>query len=283
MREGRRAGINQYWWCQCDCGSPQKEVLQSSLRVGVSQSCGCKSREVAGRLAAARLGSKAGDLVDRRFGMLTVLSRAVKTDSGGKRRAAWLCLCDCGTEKVVGHHELTRRDNKHATSCGEHRAEQIVGRTRTHGEASLKSDLVTPEYRSWCAIKARCCDSSNPSWPRYGGRGIVVCEKWRDSYEAFLSDMGRRPSASHSIDRIDNNRGYEPINCRWATKIEQARNRRSSRILTIDGVSKTLAEWAEVSGVHHGTIQSRLGKSMSPKDAVFRPPMATGRHRKKAA
>jgi hypothetical protein len=96
----------------------------------------------------------------------------------------------------------------------------------THGESATRA---SPEYRAWCNIKARCLNPGNKDYPTYGGRGITVYARWRDSYQAFLADVGRRPSPRHSVDRIDVNGNYEPGNVRWATRKEQANNRRTTR------------------------------------------------------
>jgi hypothetical protein len=104
------------------------------------------------------------------------------------------------------------------------RIARITGKkNRTHGESSTKR---TPEYRAWESMKYRCSNMSNPHWKLYGGRGISVCKTWFDSYECFLKDMGRKPGKEYSLDRINNNGNYEPSNCRWATKKQQAQNRR---------------------------------------------------------
>lgn len=117
----------------------------------------------------------------------------------------------------------------------------------------------SPEYRSWCSMKARCCNSQNPSYPRYGGRGIKVCQRWLDSFSDFLADMGKKPTPKHTIDRFpDNNGNYEPGNCRWATAQEQSRNRRSNRVIEFGGVSRTVAEWADVLGVGYFTLARRI-------------------------
>jgi len=117
----------------------------------------------------------------------------------------------------------------------------------------------------------RCHNQNDSRYSRYGGRGISVCERWRDSFEAFFKDMGRRPSPQHSIDRIDNEKGYSPENCRWASRKEQARNTRESRILTLGGKSMTIAEWAEVTGIPAHTIHSRLSRGQSVTDALTKP------------
>lgn len=105
----------------------------------------------------------------------------------------------------------------------------------------------------------RCHSEQNPSFPRYGGRGIIVCEAWKASFEAFLKDMGHPPEGN-SIDRIDNDRGYEPGNCRWATVKEQAGNRRSSRLITHNGKTLPITEWARLLGRHHMTISDRIAR-----------------------
>ena len=118
----------------------------------------------------------------------------------------------------------------------------------------------TPEYTTWNGMRRRCGDEKNPSWPSYGGRGIGVCEQWQNSFVQFFTDMGRKPSPAHSLERIDNSKGYFPENCRWATAKEQARNTRSSRILCINGIDKTAAEWAEIAGLPCHVMTSRINK-----------------------
>lgn len=106
----------------------------------------------------------------------------------------------------------------------------------------------------------RCHLETNASYPHYGGRGITVCERWRGSFESFFEDMGPRPSAKHSLDRIDNNGNYEPDNCRWATATQQAHNQRRTVMLTYNGITRPLVEWADQFGLHSETLRRRVQK-----------------------
>ena len=129
----------------------------------------------------------------------------------------------------------------------------------------------TPEYRCWQSIRDRCYNPNNRDYAMYGGRGIAVCKRWRESSAAFLADMGPKPSPEHSIDRIDNDGDYSPENCRWATPAEQARNRKSSRLLTHNGETMTVAEWAERLAIKPGTLSMRLSYGWSVEKAVTTP------------
>lgn len=134
----------------------------------------------------------------------------------------------------------------------------------------------SPEYRSWCSMKARCCNPRNPSYARYGGRGITVCPRWLDSFENFLADVGNRPGPKYTIDRFPNNDGnYEPGNVRWATAQEQSRNRRSNRVIEFGGASRTVAEWADVLGVRYFTLVQRIKRNgYEVALALPKPPVA---------
>jgi hypothetical protein len=146
---------------------------------------------------------------------------------------------------------------------------------KLHGEAWVRRPSgkwgQTDEYISWHAMMSRCF---NPKWPNYadyGGRGVTVCAEWQD-YRRFLADMGRRPSSEHSIDRYPNREGnYEPGNCRWATRSEQARNRVSNTVLTLAGVSLPLVAWAARTGIGRVTIKSRLDRGWSVEAALSTP------------
>ena len=143
--------------------------------------------------------------------------------------------------------------------------------------AESTSRKRSPEYMAWAQMKLRCLNPKSPKYPRYGGRGISVCSAWLE-FDAFIADMGARPSPDHSIDRIDNDGDYEPSNCRWATRTQQQRNREANRRLTHDGETATLAEWAERLGISTATLYSRVGRlGWSVEKALTTPRLNQGR------
>lgn len=189
------------------------------------------------------------DIAGERFGRLVVLRfvRVSKT-----RKAYWLCRCDCGREACIQAGNLR---TGHTVSCGCYHRETAQARATKHGQRG------TPEWLAWAGMTRRCRSESDYQYQDYGGRGIRVCDRWLgvNGFANFLADMGSKPSAKHSLDRFpDKNGGYCPENCRWATRVQQARNRRSNTILECGGESLTLAEWSERTGIKPHTIMARI-------------------------
>lgn len=187
------------------------------------------------------------DLVGRRYVRL-VVEELAGVGKGGVR--SWRCRCDCGGGKVVSTARLNFGNVK---SCGcLQRETRTAGHHRTHGMAK------TPEWSIWCGVRKRCTNPACKSWPRYGGRGIRMCERWAKDFLAFYEDVGPRPSPAHMLDRIENEGHYEPGNVRWVTARASSNNRSTNRPLTHHGVTKTVAEWARVLGVSRYTLYARL-------------------------
>lgn len=170
--------------------------------------------------------------------------------------------------QVDGCLENAAYGGKDGILCDRHY--QRVRKRGTTDAYKPKGVSRMPEYRHWINMRSRCNTPSSTGFENYGGRGIRVCKEWDQSFERFLEDMGRRPSPSHSVDRIDTNGNYEPGNCRWATHKTQCRNLRSNRMVPMGGKLVTLAEAAESTGIKSNTLLYRLRRGWSPKDALTR-------------
>jgi hypothetical protein len=198
------------------------------------------------------------DLTGQVFGRLTVLKYAGKR--GTNKR--WLCRCECGEHAEACGSNLTRGLSR---SCGCLRRELVSARRTTHGRRK------TAEYRAWAHLIGRCCTTTDHRYSSYGGRGITVCDRWRESFEAFYEDMGDKPSPRHSIERRENSGNYEPGNCIWATPKQQARNTRRNVLLTFDGRTQCIAAWAEELEMNSHTLARRIRKGWSIERALTEP------------
>lgn len=188
---------------------------------------------------------KFDDLSGQRFWRLLVIERV----PAEPKRVRFLCRCDCGNTAIVDSHHLKIGKTK---SCGCWNADSRV--KYAHSRLIQK----TPEYMAYHSMMQRCYKVGSQNWPRYGARGISVCVKWREGFQAFYDDMGPRPSKDHSLDRIDNNGDYSPENCRWTTREVQMNNRSVSHKVTLNGETLTIRQWAKVFGVPETTVHSRL-------------------------
>lgn len=195
------------------------------------------------------------NLVGERFCRLVVLSKAV-----GTRASRWRCRCDCGNETEVVHSDLL---SAHTRSCGCLHSDVTRQISTTHGKSHSRA------YHTWTNMWARCGNPNSADYHRYGGRGIAVCDRWQ-SFEVFYSDMGD-PPPGRTLDRRDNDRGYSPDNCHWATVTQQNRNRVDTIFITIHGTRKSLPEWCEIYAIAHMTAYRRYARGMDPVEAVTRP------------
>jgi hypothetical protein len=189
------------------------------------------------------------DLTGKAFGRWSVKSYAGQSH--------WNCLCECGAERKVFGASLTLGKS---LSCGCYAIEKI----KTHGMSGSRV------YAIWEGMKARCSNPSSQYWHRYGGRGIKVCDRWK-LFENFFADVGEPPTESHSIGRINNDGDYEPSNVQWETAEQQNHNKVLNHKVTIDGVTKTLTQWAQENGLKPSTVMSRVAYGWNDIDAVSVP------------
>jgi hypothetical protein len=200
------------------------------------------------------------DLCGRRFARWHVVSFA-GTDL--RRKALWNCVCDCGVERAVLADSLLRGDSASCGCLSREKARAAGDRTRTHGMTRTTTHTI------WMGMIQRCHNPNAKDFYRYGARGITVCDRWR-KFENFFADMGERPQGK-TLDRIDNSRGYEPENCRWATPAEQTRNSRLVRNVTINGRTQCLIDWTREIGMKLGTVRGRLNRGWPVELALTTP------------
>jgi hypothetical protein len=197
------------------------------------------------------------NLVDKRFGRLTILARAGNTKRGGP---TWFFRCDCGKEGTTASNSLFRRKRPKA-----HCSDRCSLKPKTYREWD------TPEYKAYRGMKYRCYNRNSDRWHLYGGRGIKVCDRWLGCYNNFLADMGRRPLKT-SLDRINSNGDYEPGNCRWATIYEQNGNRIfRDRMRLAFGETLPLIVWAHRYNISVFTLYFRLRRGLSLEEALTKP------------
>ena len=236
--------VSRRWLCRCDCGSI-RSIAQGKLTThDGQQSCGCLQSLLA------------LDLTGRRFGRLVVLGLARHE---GQQRRYWICRCDCAMTTIVRHSHLTTGK---IISCGCWRREQTITRNTTHGHS--RRHQWSHEYIAYASMKQRCLDHHQQAYRDYGGRGISVCAEWINSFAQFLNDIGPRPPGM-SLDRINVNGHYEPRNVRWTDRKTQARNKRNTRILLVDGVAMSLAEAVERFAVNRTSIMRAVRGSILHK------------------
>jgi hypothetical protein len=200
------------------------------------------------------------DISGRRFGFL-VAKHPIQRVPGTKKELYWLCRCDCGNEKKVPSRALFSGKSK---SCGCMSKALASESIKKHGQYKSR------EYGSWCAMKQRCLNPDSKHFRRYGERGIGICNQWIDSFEQFLADMGRRPKDT-TLERIDNNQGYFPENCMWASRRQQQNNTSRNRVISAFGESMTVTMWSRKIGIPLSCLVSRVHRGWDADRALTQP------------
>lgn len=237
------------------CGKPFLVQISQLRRPGGGGFCGKPCHYAWQRETSIR--ELSHSMIGRRFGRLTVLRFAARVGTFNN----WTCECDCGNVVVVRQIRLSIG---HTKSCGCLISAMLIARNLSHGKRR------TPEYKVWAGMKSRCARRGDKAYPNYGGRGITVCERWQNSFENFLADMGPRPSPLHSIERNDVNGNYEPGNCRWIPMPEQASNTRKTIRITLRGVTRTLSQWCRELGIPVTTACQRYHLGLTPEQVLAR-------------
>jgi len=184
------------------------------------------------------------ELIGRKFNMLTYISFSHRGNNG---REHWLFKCDCGNEKII---------RKLKVKCGEVKSCGCI-------QGNVKHRMVkTGTYSSWSNLKTRCLNRNSNRYYRYGERGIEICDRWKESFENFFEDMGERPTNNHSIDRIDNDKGYFKENCKWSSSFEQMNNKSTNKNITYEGRTQSVMNWSRELGINHKTIYDRLYRGL---------------------
>ncbi len=187
------------------------------------------------------------DMTGLRIGRLLVKEYIFRHKEEG--RSTWLCICDCGNTKEYLRSSLHAGET---FSCG------CLRKSSTPRKAKKYGGIKAPEYKNWTSMKDRCLNKKSKGFSSYGKVGITVCDEWIISFERFMDDMGRKPSPRHTLDRIDNLKGYSKENCRWASKEEQANNRRNSLVFNIDGETSSLSQWGRELGIQQLPLRKLL-------------------------
>lgn len=220
--------------CRCECGNIVYKDVETLKRDGAKHGCGCFGR------------ANLNDLIGKKIGRLTVLSSVFSIN----KKWFYRCKCDCGKEKLISRNSLKQGDT---LSCGCYKKECRKGINKIHGMTG------TRVHRIWVSMKSRCYNPNNKKYPRYGARGITVCEEWKNTFLSFYDwAMNNGYSDNLSIDRIDVNGNYEPSNCRWVTNKVQANNKTTNKFVVYKGETKTVAEWADILNFDYYLVVRRI-------------------------
>ncbi|UVD43225.1 deoxyuridine 5'-triphosphate protein [Enterococcus phage TJE2] len=239
-----------YWICECSCGRTVQSIPSGTLTTGASVMCKQCANEKS--------------LVGKTFGRLTVIKDSGERATNGS--ILWECKCSCGKTSLVRGSELIGGRTK---SCGCYSTDVLKKVATKHGLSKVNGK-PTKLFRAWASMKQRCYNKNHASYKDYGGRGITICSEWRENFEAFHDwAMTNGFSDDLSIDRIDNDKGYSPDNCRWVDAKTQIRNRRNTVTYEWQGKEYTRAELSRLTGINEQTIASRLNKGFSLEEVLF--------------
>jgi hypothetical protein len=207
------------------------------------------------------------NVIGKKFNLFTVIERVKGSNGVGY----WLCSCDCGNKRNLTIYDLKTGKVK---SCGCLRPKLISEYKTKHGFASRDKSNRSKEYVTWCDIKKRCTNPNYKQYKDYGGRGINIDDSFKNDFPMFLKDVGFAPSSKHSIDRIDNEKGYIPGNLRWVLPHIQQRNKRNSRLITFNGETRCLSDWCDIYDVNPKLLWDRLNSGWSVDRALTETPRA---------
>lgn len=204
------------------------------------------------------------DMIGKRYGKLLVLKESEPYCAKDRKRITWLCQCDCGNTISVWGESLR---SGHTSSCGCLNKEINSVRMVKHNKTNTRL------FNIWQGMRSRCYNKNDlNSYPRYGGRGIKMCGKWKNDFQTFYEwSMENGYSDDLSIDRIDNGGDYEPGNCRWVSSFVQSRNKRNNRFYTCDGKTLCLTDWSKESGIEFYCLRARLNRGWDIKKAITVP------------
>lgn len=263
---GSRGNTAWYWKVHCDCGKEKIAVPFSTIN-SKNPSCGCQHWKNESKYMSE-------NWIGKKFGKLTVDSAIVTRDSSGRSIVRWNVTCDCGN-KILANPSKLVYGVQNACVCG--KRESSLTSNKKHGESHTRLFAI------WVSMRDRCNNPQNNRYNRYGGRGITVCDEWSNSYESFRNwavENGYDKNAKYgecTIDRINVDGNYEPSNCRWVDMKTQSRNKSDNRVIEIDGVVKTLAEWCEYYGMSYKTVHRRIiSLGWDAKTALEIPNMGKG-------
>lgn len=248
INEKKRTAI---WDCICECGKHTK-ASGTNLRSGMVRSCGCLRKDTLSKIPRYNF----DDLTGKVFGLLTV----IKEGRHERYFTMWECKCECGNIKEVARCNLI---SGRQISCGCFNKSISSSRAKTHGLSTTRI------YKIWAGMISRCYNPKVSHFNDYGGRGIRVCEEWRSDFMVFYNDMKDTYDDTLQIDRIDVNGNYCKENCRWVTALVNARNKRTTIYLTIDGVKKPASEWAQLANKSYYRVHKRIMQCKPDKEALY--------------